>query len=203
MSKAQANLVHVTLRLVPSGRITKLEAFFSDRLIIEVKALVEINTGIHVKDQRLLVGGRSLDDDDRTLADYGFSKGHIEVAVLDRPRQSFITPITVTLPQALGGESIEVSVKPHQDEATVRARLSEIGIPVDERDYFLAFAGTELSPGVDLKTQGVSRHATLRFQPRMIKVRAVALPFFLCEQKKREILGLCSTIIECNASSQT
>jgi hypothetical protein len=168
-------MLHGSVTILQSGQKFNLEPFFTDRTILEVKASIERLTGIHTKDQWLRVGGCDLDDDTCSMADYGFGQGRIELEVLRRSLESAV-PVIVALPDYVGGGNIELHVRDEDAVAVVRELVAERGCHLNEKDYFLSFAGSELNPEMTLRSQGISRHSTLRFQPRIFKVRLPLWP---------------------------
>lgn len=130
-----------------------------DDTIDDIKTRVEEKEDIPKDDQRLTFGGQPLDEDDKTLRDYGIK--HESTLDLE-PMQIYVkTP---------DGKTIPVQVEPTDTVEDVKKKVEDkAGIPVP--DQTLLFDGEELDDPTTLADNNIKHGDTLTLDPMQIYVK--------------------------------
>ena len=103
-----------TITMLPTGRTLNLDPFPRQTTVGEIKALAANRLLVPVREQRLLLGGASLEDDGRRLGD--LCSGAVATLVLTRRKKPERIPVKVALPPH-GEPVVEVWVSPDADGA--------------------------------------------------------------------------------------
>jgi ubiquitin len=149
--------IPVTIK-TPMGKTLKLDVNPSDT-IENVKKVIQEKTGMRPDQQRVLFGGKELEND-RTVKDCGIKKGST-LSV-----EPYTIPITV---KTSTGKTLELDIWPSETVAAVKKVIQqETGLsPAEQR---LTVGGKELVDSKTLEESGIKAGSTLDVEPFKISV---------------------------------
>ena len=170
--------MQILVKNFQTRRTFSLEVAASDT-IESVKAKIQEKEGMPLNEQRLIYSGGVLDDDGKTLGDYGIRKE--ETIIIYRLRQAMQVFV-----KAWSGKTITLGVQPSSIIKEVKDQIQEkLGIPTDIQQ--LCFAGKFLDGTRTMSHYSIQRDATIHLSFCVRKCYTVTVVKKGAEDKKYEV----------------